>query len=88
MVATPDILSRNGLLSSAMYMHTEAPSPQRKQEVSEPLLCLSRQEAEEHDRAMDALESALEDARSAARSKEQKLVIATKEMKARPLRIL
>ena len=31
---------------------------------------------------MDALESALEDARSAARSKEQKLVIATKEMKA------
>ena len=48
----------------------------------------SRQEAEEHDRAMDALESALEDARSAARSKEQKLVIATKELKARPLRTL
>ena len=49
---------------------------------------LSRQEAEEHDRAMDALESALEDARSAARSKEQKLSIATKEMKARLFRIL
>ena len=49
---------------------------------------LSRQEAEEHDRATDALESALEDARSAARNKEQKLVIATKEMKARPLRTL
>ena len=47
-----------------------------------PTLRLSRQEAEEHDRAMDALESALEDAKSAARSKDQKLAIATKEMKA------
>ena len=42
---------------------------------------LCRQEAEEHERAMDALESALEEAKSQARSKEQKLLIATKELK-------
>ena len=43
------------------------------------LLC--RQEAEEHERAMDVLESALEEAKSQAHSKEQKLLIATKELK-------
>ena len=46
----------------------------------EGLVC--RQEAEEHDRAMNALEAALDDARSHERSREQKLLVATKELKA------
>ena len=43
---------------------------------------MCRQEADEHDRAMNALEVALDDARSHARSKEQKLLVISKELKA------
>ena len=43
---------------------------------------ICRQEADEHDRAMNALEVALDDARSHARSKEQKLLVISKELKA------
>lgn len=43
---------------------------------------MCRQEAEEHDRAMNALEAALDDTRSHARSKEQKLLVTIKELKA------
>lgn len=74
-----------GMCCHSEQEHPAAPSCCHKdsprREHSQAVLT-DRQEAEEHNRAMSALESALEDARALARSREQKLLIATKELKA------